>query len=168
MTWAVLDFETTSLAEPHPVEVALVRSDGVVLFHSLVRPPVPIGDQARAVHGSRDDELIDAPTWPEVHDRLAAALGEVDIVVAYRIDFEQRVLRLAADHHGLPWLGKGLRWYDAHHPPREGEHWSQDAARAELGLPRVPHRAVGDCRATIELMEARGDAAKLEWLLHGV
>jgi len=164
--WAVLDFETTSLDDPHPVEVGLVRGDGVVLLDTLVRPAVPVGEGARAVHGISDAELATAPAWPEVRAQLVEALRGIDLLVAYRIDFERRVLRTVAAHYGLACPAAAVAWYDAHHPPEGREHWSQDSARASLGLVEpVPHRAVGDCHATLELMQARGDRMRVDVLM---
>ncbi len=89
----ILDTETTSL-DGSIIEIAVIdAATGEVLLDTLVDPgAVPIHPDAHAVHGLTDADLAGAPTWPQVHARLAA-LTATRKVLAYNAAFDRdRVL----------------------------------------------------------------------------
>ena len=59
-----LDTETTGLGPADQVvEIAVLDAEGAVVFHSLVKPTVPIPAEATAIHGIRDEDVAGAPTF---------------------------------------------------------------------------------------------------------
>lgn len=108
LPFATVDFEATSFASPesHVVEVAVAHGtfgvDGIVpAFTSLVRPGISIPDGASRVHGIFDEHVVDAPRWPEVEERLAAAV-EGRLVVAWSAPADLTFWRTEAERHGTP------------------------------------------------------------------
>ena len=70
-----LDTETTGLDDTAEViEIAIVDAAGAVIFESYCRPTVPVDPGAQAVHGIGPEKLATAPAWPEIAERVRAAL----------------------------------------------------------------------------------------------
>ena len=156
--WAVLDFETAAFLEPRVVEVGLVDQDGHVLVDELVDPGIPMAAEVVAIHGIEDSDVRGCAWWPEVQAKLAAALSEIDVVVAFSARFEAMCLDYNAALWGLPPLrprficaqqiASGLVGLN-----EEGRWLSLRTACARVGIPHDrAHRAVEDCRVTAQLL----------------
>lgn len=146
----LLDTETTSL-DGWPVEVAVLDMQGRVLLDSLMKAPVPVESSARAVHGISDRELRTAPPARKVLDELAAVLVGRR-VLAYNAPFDRGVLTRAytSEVQALPlWREWGCvmelqSW-------RMGERAADGRVKA-LRLESAEHRALGDCRAALDVL----------------
>lgn len=166
--WAVLDFETASEDHPMVIEAGLVGPAGEVLFESLVQPTITITPLVFGVHGITDEELVGAPTWPEVQAAIDEVLrgNGIDFVLAYNAAFERMCLEYNAAAWGLPVLDVeleclqelacGLLGY------KPGTEWlSLRTACEQLGIERTAsHRAVVDCKATASLGRALQEAGR--------
>jgi hypothetical protein len=142
----ILDTETTGLDRPDVVEIGAVdAATGQELLSTLVKPTKPVEDEARWVHGIRDDVLDDAPTLAQVLPELLAAVAGRE-VWAYNAPFDRGAL---AGHAGRERIAGGLgphlsdpgTWWclmDAE------ETWSRSDRWAPLD---GDHRAVGDALA---------------------
>ena len=121
----VFDCETTGTdpAEARIVELAAVvydalgTSDPRVIFWTKVNPGVPILSGATDVHGIRDEDVADAPTFAQVWPVLLRTLGEQPFVpCAYNVPYDQAVLRNEALRAGagvhLPAWMDLLSWLD--------------------------------------------------------
>jgi superfamily I DNA/RNA helicase/DNA polymerase III epsilon subunit-like protein len=103
--YVAFDLETTEMdpAECDVVELAAVRVRGRVVveqFQRLVRPSRPIAHRASAVHGYRDADVCDQPTFAEVWPAFREFVGD-DLLVAHNgHTFDVPVLRRLAV--GLP------------------------------------------------------------------
>lgn len=75
---AVMDFESTGFKRPmHIVEIGVIRyEDGseVVRMSELVSSPKPIEPGASAVHGIKDEDIADCPTFEEHYPALTEIL----------------------------------------------------------------------------------------------
>lgn len=150
-----LDTETTGL-DPRDqiVEIAVVDSDGAVLFESLVRPTVRIPPDVIRIHGITDKMVADAPTWLEMWSELERLLAG-RLVGIYNADFDLRMMRqshlahgltfpdgifnnfcimkLYAEYYGAPGSYGGPRWQKLEHAARQ------------CGIPLLnTHRALDD------------------------
>ncbi len=166
-----LDTETTGLTG-QVIEVALVDRESTVQFHSQVRPTIPIEPEAQAVHGLRDADLVDAPSWPEVAAQLRPLLAGRR-VVAYNADFDWARLKTSDDAYGLVDESTPPIWrcaMEAYGPL--GGDWSDYhadwcwtsllAACRRMGVPPEPavHRAIGGAQALARLVTA---VAERDW-----
>lgn len=59
--------------------------------------PIPV--DATAVHGISNDDLINAPTWPEIHDQVCAILAGADHLYIYNAEYDIRLLHQTAARH---------------------------------------------------------------------
>jgi DNA polymerase III subunit epsilon len=122
---AVIDFETTGMTPGYDrvVEAAVVRIDPGeaprLEFDSLVNPGRPVA--CTEIHGIREDDIRDAPTFADIAGDFAAAL-EGCVVAAYNVAFDARFLHFEMANAGVrhrppnlclmylrPLLGIGVR-----------------------------------------------------------
>jgi DNA polymerase-3 subunit epsilon len=156
--WAILDTETTGLdGRAEVIQVGVLSSTGTVLLDTLVRPRGRIPFDAIAIHGISQAMVADAPTFGEVHPRLAEALRG-KLVIAYNAAFDQRMLRQTALRNELPDFA--VRWDCAmeQYSRFVGRVSGRRSGHSWVSLPRgtddgsKKHQALDDCRATLEVI----------------
>lgn len=158
--FAVIDLETTGFdatGEDRIVEVAVVRTDAagreLGVYETLVNPGRAV--TASSVHHITDAMVREAPTFPEIADSLLAWLGGV-VVVAHNAEFEDDFLtaefRRAGIHPpAMPALDT-LTVAQASVPTRN-HRLATLCAWAGVRIDGA-HTAVGDARATAQLLPA--------------
>ncbi len=88
-----LDTETTGLSPTDEVcQVAVLDAAGHVLLESLVKPRLPIGEEARRVHGITDEMVAAAPPLDMLFPVLSYLLCE-RVVVTFNAAFDSRMIR---------------------------------------------------------------------------
>ena len=88
-----LDAETTGLGPADQVvEIAVVDVQGRPLYHSLVKPTIPIPADATAIHGITDADVAGAPTFRHIYQQLKAVLD--GRVLSYHYQLEKDLLPL--------------------------------------------------------------------------
>ncbi len=155
--FVVIDFETTGFpSDPTTriVEVAVMDHRGGVLLNTLVNPQRHIPSSAARVHGIRDRDVVNAPTFAEVYPMLADLIVNTR-AVAYNYTFERAMLSLVCDQCGLPpptvdWRC-AMRAYQSFRGLRGFKSLS-DACMAEGITIADAHRALGDCKMTLALI----------------
>ncbi|EBZ6267854.1 3'-5' exonuclease [Salmonella enterica subsp. enterica serovar Oranienburg] len=101
-----LDTETTGLDDTaQALEIGLVNARGETIFETRLKPTVSIDPAAAAVHGIRDDELADAPSWPDIAPQLQHHIGRRPLVI-FNAEFDTRILKQTAAAYNDPaiWL----------------------------------------------------------------
>lgn len=160
----ILDTETTGLGDDAEViEISVIDARGQVLFDTLVRPSGQIPTEASAIHGITDADVATAPTWAEIHKRLAELVAG-RLVIAYGADFDMRLIEQTAARHGLEWqrpeIGCAMRLYAQHNgewSDRRGTwRWLKLGVAAEdCGIDAGgAHRALADCRMALGVILA--------------
>ncbi|MDX2709098.1 3'-5' exonuclease [Streptomyces sp. PA03-6a] len=89
----VIDLETTGLAEPWAVQIAVTDRHGSVLLNEYVYPGegVVIEDAAISVHGITSDRLASAPAFAEVLPALTQVC-QGRTLVAYGMPYDRGCL----------------------------------------------------------------------------
>ncbi len=164
-----IDTETTG-RDPEVdriVEIACVvwhGSDVVERKSWLVNPGRPIPQEAAEVHGIKDDDVKDAPSFAQViSEVLEFAQGAVP--VAYNAEYDRKVLQaeIARENVALikppPCLRKGVEWIDPLVWARELQKSERSRSLSEvcerLGIAlENAHRAVHDAEATLRVLSA--------------
>ncbi|MDE2748896.1 MAG: 3'-5' exonuclease [Chloroflexota bacterium] len=159
----VLDTETTGLGPTDEVvQIAILDGDGEAALNQLVRPTVSIPPVASAIHGIHDSDVLDAPSFKEIYIRLSALLAG-QVVIAYNMDFDWRLLGQTAARYRLPPIRIGkrdcamkqyARFKGIRQPNGRNYVWHKlGVAIAQEGLPAArAHDALGDARMTLSLI----------------
>jgi DNA polymerase III subunit epsilon len=156
--WVILDTETTGLHDAEVVDIAIVNSKGEPIVDTLICPTISIPQEVSDIHGLFDADVADAPTFPEIYTNVLSAIARKEVVI-YNADFDTRILTGMCRLHGLKtpflpfvppvrvscamkayamWVGE---WSD-----RRGSYrWQK--------LDGGNHRALGDCLATLQLIQ---------------
>src|ERR1700719_2386487 len=86
--FVTFDVETTGLEwEDQIIQWAVCSQEGVLLDSGYVKPTVPISEGAFAVHGIREEQLADAPSFAEVWLTIRELLTG-KMVICYNADFD--------------------------------------------------------------------------------
>jgi DNA polymerase III epsilon subunit-like protein len=98
-----IDTETTGTGpNAEVIEIAVVNTEGAVVYESLVKPRGKIEDAAMRVHGITADSLQDAPSWDGVWPMVESVLGQ-NIIGAYNSDFDVRLLKQTHQRYWMTW-----------------------------------------------------------------
>lgn len=155
--FVVLDSETTGLKSPIGfVEVSVADPDGNALVNTTVRPKFPVESGAAKIHRYTADKLEDAPTFKEVYPDLLDAISGRRVVV-YNAPYDRRVFDTEVGMLGARGLLLGkympawecaMSWFAQY----VGERGKRGGYKSQK-LPGGDHSALGDCRATLKVLE---------------
>lgn len=166
----VLDTETTGLgAADEIVQIAILDGRGAFVMNQLIKPTIPIPPVASAVHGIRDRDVAEAPSFKEIYIRLSALLAG-QVVIAYNMDFDWRMLEQTASRFRLPPMRIGkrdcamkqyARFKGARHSNGRNYVWHKlGVAAAQERLPVAQaHDALNDARMTLALIRKMAASA---------
>ena len=155
-----LDTETTGLdGQAEIVDLAVIAGDGEVLLDTLIRPVRSIPLVASGIHGIRDADVADAPTWDDVFAEFGRVTQGRRIVV-YNADFDKRIVSQCCAQYAL--ASPEVVWQCAMRAYAEfcaepgqsgGFKWHRlDRAAYRFGISPGGHRALADakvCRAVV-------------------
>lgn len=155
--FVVLDSETTGLTDPIGfVELAVADPEGRPLLETTVRPWLPIEPGAAKVHGYRAEDLDSSPTFRDIYPDILDAISGKRVVV-YNSAYDRRVFDAEVSRLGArgALLGKyipawecAMGWYSQY----VGQRTNKGGYRFQK-LPGGDHSALGDCRATLAVLE---------------
>lgn len=160
-----LDTETTGLdSSAEIVDIAIIDTDGTELINTLVRPIAAIPAGATKIHGIRNEDVTDAPTYADIQLDIGSLLYD-RLVVIYNKSFDLRLMEQSAKANlELPPTRCAMKLYAQFYGDWNEFHQSyrwqkQSDAAKQLGI-KIPvdsHRAAADanlCRLIIEAMAA--------------
>lgn len=163
--FVILDLETTGLGRDPSVEIveiAILDHRGAILMNTLVKPQRPIPYAASRVNHIYDEDVADAPPFQHVLlEMLRHLTGQT--VVAYNIDFEKQILRTVLRRAEQPpikceWFC-AMKAYSAYRG-RLDYFKLISACKTERIQIANAHRALGDCRLTLALMQTMAGAQR--------
>lgn len=159
----IIDTETTGLDKnAEVIQIGIVDQSGATVMDTLVKPRRPVPMEATAVHQITNEMLIDAPDFFDVYFDLSSCLAG-EVMIAYNMDFDWRLLQQTATLNGLPMIRPrqrdcAMRNYAAYRgersPRRGGYRWHKltAAARYEQVHVEGAHTAVGDALMVLGLL----------------
>ncbi len=158
-TALILDTETTGLEDDAEIiEIALVRLTGEVVLKQLVRPTRPFPPEASAIHGLREVDVQNAPSWAEVWPQVERIFQDNPNLIIYNAAYDKRLITQSCTLAGIPapswkWLTSisacAMEWYAQY----VGEWSDYYQSFRWLPLPSAGHRAVDDCQATLTVLQ---------------
>jgi DNA polymerase III subunit epsilon len=159
-----LDTESTGLGDrDEPCEITVLNGrDGTIMFDSLIKPTVPIGDGARQIHGITAEMVADKPTMAGVYGALFYAIGG-KVALCYNAAFDRRMISNGCIANRIPNLASTSHWqclmeeysrYRGLLSRYGGYKWARlEEACWEMGIDvNGTHRAADDVRLTLELL----------------
>jgi DNA polymerase-3 subunit epsilon len=155
MDWVILDTETTGISpQDEVVQIAVIAPDGEALLDTLVRPTRPIPSQATLIHGITDADVADAPSFPAVYARLKEVIAGKTVII-YNAPFDVRLIRQTLATHKLPAPGiedEQVECAMLQYSAWIGELWPDGGYKWQK-LRGGDHTALGDCRATLAVIQ---------------
>jgi DNA polymerase-3 subunit epsilon len=177
---AIFDLETTGtdVARDKVVDICILRvcpgGKDAETFGSLVHPERSIPAEATAVHGIGDEDVVDAPSFPQLAAELVKMFDGADLAGFNVLAFDIPLLTAEFQRCGIAWPEKTARVVDAHLIyKRKQPHDLASAVR--LFARRFhdgAHRAQADVMATLDVLDGelamypelpRGTTALAEW-----
>jgi len=158
--WVILDTETTGLGlTDEVIQIGVIGPDASVALDTMVRPlgrrSIPAA--AVAIHSITFERLAGAPTFPELAPRLAEIVRGRR-VIAYNADYDRRLIQQTALLSGV--AAPHAAWECAMRAyARFVGEW--DFRKNDYRFQRLPsgdHSALGDCRATLEIIRTMASA----------
>lgn len=167
---ALLDVETTGrdASMDRVVEIGVSVGVGgriVARYNWLVNPGIPIPAESSAIHGIKDEDVKDKPSFAEIAGELVAAFG-ARVPAAYNAPFDKAFImaelaRASVDTKAAPALDRGVVWLDPLVWAREIQQTEKSralgdvAARLGVALENA-HRAMDDAQAALQVLYALG------------
>ena len=161
---AIFDLETTgtNIANDRIVEIAILKinPDGHEEIRvNLVNPGMPIPAEVTAIHGIKDEDVKDKPSFKELAGNLIAYIGNSDLAGYNNIKFDVPLLVEEFLRAGLEFDMKNRRVVDVQNIFHKMEPRTLKAAyKFYCGKPlENAHTAEADTRATYEVLLAQLD-----------
>ncbi len=157
--FAVVDIETTGghAAENGITEICIILHNGMAeegRYHTLINPQKHIPNFITALTGITNFMVADAPTFPEVADKIFNLLNG-RIFVAHNVNFDFSFIAHHLKQAGFEWNAKKLCTVRYSRKVKPG-HLSYSLGKICQDLDiqiDSRHRAHGDAAATVELLE---------------
>ncbi len=157
------DVETTGLdpAEDRIIEIGMVLQDAqgkeLADYTTLVHPGRSIPAEVTAIHGLRDEDVRNAPSFAQVAPAIEKLVSRAGGLAGYNVGFDLRMLRQEFLRSGMFLSISGKRILDMqkiyfHHQPRDLKAAYKFYCEGEL---TDGHRAMNDVRATMAVFAAQ-------------
>ena len=158
--YVILDTETTGLEMTDEViQLSVLGVNGVALLDTYIKPLIrqQIPAAATAIHHITMAMLTNAPSYVDIAPQLKQIVGD-RIILCYNADYDRRLLMQTARLCKIEFVGG--QWHCAMKEyARYRGDW--DSRKRSYRWPRLPsgdHSALGDCRATLAIIESMAKA----------
>lgn len=148
----ILDTETTGLQDPEIIELGVIDLAGNEIISQRFRPVAQITDGATEIHGLTNELLANEPPFYALIDRLDKEIFQRTILI-YNAVFDYRALEYTYDLYNsdLPAVNHDcvMQYYSQF----VGEWNDYRGSYRWQRLPGGDHSAIGDCRATLDVIK---------------
>jgi DNA polymerase-3 subunit epsilon len=162
--YVILDTETTGLGSTDEIiELCIINTEANVLFNERIKPTrrKRIAREATDIHGIKMSDLRHCPTFSQLQHKLSEVLKGKK-VVSYNADYDKKLYKQTYQIAGgyLPnkdWECAMLQYakFVGEWNPKYNEYkWQK--------LKGGDHSALGDCLATLTLLQKMASAKKLK------
>jgi DNA polymerase-3 subunit epsilon len=157
--YAVVDIETTGSIHTKDkiIEIAIILHNGIEVvdeYSTLLNPKQHISKFIQSFTGISDDMVIDAPTFERVAKDILK-FTEGCIFVAHNVKFDYGFIQAEFRRIGIEYKRKNICTVELSRKIIPGMNsYSLGNLCRDLGIPLTHrHRAFGDARATVQLLE---------------
>lgn len=105
MDFVAIDFETANAKRNSPCSIALsvVENNQIVAeFYSLIKPDTEFSWRNIQIHGITENDVKDAPSFPELWPHIKSFFTPDKLVVAHNAPFDVSVLKRTLEFYGIP------------------------------------------------------------------
>jgi len=157
----VIDIETTGLnkQEDRIVDIFIIKihpNGKQETLKSLINPTIPITLESTQIHGIKDEDVKDKPTFKEFSNKIVDFIADCDLC-GYELRFDLEILESEFKRIGVDYSKEGRVILDVKQiyfklEPRDLSSAYRKYCGKEL---EKNHRAENDVKATIEVLEAQ-------------
>jgi len=150
----ILDTETTGLdprAEACSISILSLKK-GETIMDTLVKPSIPIPEEATKIHGITNEEVKNAPTFLDIYGDFQAAVKDKTVVI-YNAKFDRRIIRYCSHLYQLPSPRCKIFFCAMQQYSKWVGEWNNfSGSYTWQPLPGGDHTSLGDCKATREII----------------
>jgi DNA polymerase III subunit epsilon len=156
--WRILDTETTGLDRTAEIiQVGILSGQGEVIFDRLVKPIRPIPWETTRIHHITDRMVSHSPNFPQIYTPLQQVLSGKTVII-YNASFDLRMLRQSCELHYLrPFNIAGYACAMQKYAAFAGQLNANGRGYRLQRLQGGDHSALGDCAATLKLIQHMAD-----------
>lgn len=162
--YVILDTETTGLGKNDViVQIGITDLEGNVLLDTLIRPSKGkrISSDATAIHGINIQMLENAPTFKDIYSKFCEIIGSRTILI-YNAEFDARLIAQTALQDEIKLNEFNALCIMIGYSTFVGE-WSEYHGNYKFQkLIGGDHTAIGDCRATLEVIKRMANTNTIE------
>lgn len=162
--WVILDTETTGLGgDAEIVQITVVDHQGKPLLDTLVKPQGVIEKAAFEVHRISEQMLENAPLFPQVYELLVEILRN-RLVIIFNATFDHRMLWQSCQLHKIEFEAFEHNCAMLMYSQWIGEYNTRRDRPGSFKWQRLPggdHSALGDCKATLEVLRQMAASLKV-------
>jgi DNA polymerase-3 subunit epsilon len=147
------------------IQIGVLSSSGEE-YQSLVKPTIPISEGASTMHGIYDEHLIEALSFEQIFLEVWKFLGNKDLII-YNAEFDLKVIRSSLRARGIQaafptsdrrkcriFSNGGAIHCAMHYYSQYVSEWNDYHGNYKWQkLPGGDHSALGDCRATLQIIK---------------
>lgn len=156
----ILDTETTGLKKNDViVQIAIIDMEGNVILDTLVKPTKRkrISEEATSIHGITMKHLKDMPTFAELVPQIKSlTMGKR--VLIYNAEFDEKLIEQTIEQDDAPYFSMITECVMLQYSKFVGQWNDYYYEYRYQRLPAGDHSAVGDCKATLKVIEKMAEA----------
>ncbi|MEH1819326.1 MAG: 3'-5' exonuclease [Nostoc sp.] len=168
--WCILDTETTGLNNAEIIQIGILTSSGEE-YQTLVKPTIAISETASGIHGIHNDDVVQALPFEQVFLDVWKLLSDRDVII-YNAEFDLKVIRNSLKARGIQvafptsdrrncriFVNGGSIHCAMHYYSQYVGEWNEYYGNYKWQkLPGGDHSALGDCKATLEVIKQMSDS----------
>ncbi|MCF6515710.1 exonuclease [Lactobacillus sp. S2-2] len=104
MNFIAIDFETANSKRDSACSVAVVvvRNNQITdKFYSLINPETEFNFRNVQIHGIKEQDVINAPTFPQIWSHIENFFRRNKLVIAHNATFDNSVIKKSLERYGI-------------------------------------------------------------------
>lgn len=170
----IVDTETTGLGQDAEIiEISVINGLGDVLLDTLIKPRKPVPAAASAIHGITNPMLEGKSNWCDIHQDFISLLASHQHIAVYNLAYDWRLIQQTSAFFGVgdPFETATIHpvcimlayaefygQWDSYRDTFKWQRLSHACQQQGIAVPDNAHRALADCRMTLDVMRAMAGA----------
>ena len=158
--YAIFDTETTGLKKNDVIlQIGLLDLDENELLNSLIKPTKRkrIAQQATEIHGIKIEDLQTAPAFSEIRSQLENLIKGKTVLI-YNAAYDEKLVEQTCDQDECDYVKMKTECVMIQYSKFVGKWSKTHSDYAFQKLPGGDHSAIGDCRATLAVIQKMAES----------